>query len=555
MKTEIDLRKVSAEELSLSHTCRTCLATNPDQQMTCIFETELTGDSTSVDIYELLLLLQLKVCISKDDGFPTKICGICLARLVAIEDFRKHCEKVQKYLQKNFVKQTVFQQSTPTKVDDFSESEHSNLDASWHDQTEIKSEDADHFDKHRGVTKPGRKSKDDADFSSDSDLDPSWEPNVDDKAENEGAKDSDKHTTGIKYKCRVCEKSFKYARCRLSHEKTHSKKTNKTTYLCNVCGKGFNHENSLNSHIKKHNTTEKYSCDICQKVFLMKGSLKTHLNVHSNVKAFQCEQCGKNFRQMGALNIHLALHNADRPYKCEFCKESYLRVRDLRRHRLVVHAQTELTVKSLDEQEDSGDQLPVKQEIPQKESSKKKSKNDLPYGCNLCSRTFKLPSSLASHIKTHSEERKFVCNECGVGFKKLAHLKMHVNGVHLRKKAYSCEVCNKSFARVGDRNVHMRSHTEEKPHQCSYCGRGFHLAKALRAHTRQHTGERPFVCIICNAGFTCHKTLTSHTRRQHAGDQQVLTKVDEIAQATLSGSQKETNGSSSLVVCKIDSQA
>ena len=460
MNTEIDLRKVSAEELSLSHTCRTCLATNPDQQMTCIFETELTGDSTSVDIYELLLLLQLKVCvnlydtnkndmwsiqfyilqISKDDGFPTKICGICLARLVAIEDFRKHCEKVQEYLQKNFVKQTVFQQSTPTKVDDFSESEHSNLDASWHDQTEIKSEDADHFDKHRGVTKPGRKSKDDADFSSDSDLDPSWEPNVDDKAENEGAKDSDKHTTGIKYKCRVCEKSFKYARCRLSHEKTHSKKTNKTTYLCNVCGKGFNHENSLNSHIKKHNTTEKYSCDICQKVFLMKGSLKTHLNVHSNVKAFQCEQCGKNFRQMGALNIHLALHNADRPYKCEFCKESYLRVRDLRRHRLVVHAQTELTVKSLDEQEDSGDQLPVKQEIPQKESTKKKSKNDLPYGCNLCSRTFKLPSSLASHIKTHSEERKFVCNECGVGFKKLAHLKMHVNGVHLRKKAYSCEV-------------------------------------------------------------------------------------------------------------------
>ncbi|EAT36083.1 AAEL011807-PB [Aedes aegypti] len=206
----------------------------------------------------------------------------------------------------------------------------------------------------------------------------------------------------------------------------------------------------------------------------------------------------------------------------------------------MVHAQTDITVKELNEAEDTGGE----HETPKGAQKKPK---DLPYACDLCSRSFKLPSSLASHIKVHSEDRKFVCNDCGNGFKKLEHLKMHINTVHLKTKAYSCQVCNKSFARVGDRNVHMRSHAEEKPHQCSYCGRGFHLAKALRAHTRQHTGERPFVCIICNAGFTCHKTLTSHTRKQHAGEQ-ILSKVDEIAQAVLSAPQTEANGSSMSIV-------
>ncbi|XP_019534379.3 zinc finger protein 425 [Aedes albopictus] len=525
MKTELDLQIVCAEKLSISHTCRTCLATDPGQQMTYIFGTELTGDSTSVIIYELLLLL--KQNISKDDGFPTKVCSVCLARLMAIEDFRKHCEKVQIYLQQYFVaEQTALQQSEPPKAEDLSESEHSNLDASWHDQPEVKSEDADHSDD--SVTKPGSKSKDDVEFSSDSEQDPSWEPDIDNKRDIEGGKDSDKHKTGLKYKCQVCEKSFKYVRCKLKHERSHFKRNESNKYLCNKCGKGYVHEGSLKYHLKKHDMTEKYTCDICHKQFLTKTNLKAHITVHCNVKPYQCEQCGKKFRQRGNLNFHLAIHNADKPHKCEFCNESYRKIRDLRRHQLVVHGQTELTIKSLHEQEDSGDELAIKPEVLQKKGTRKRGKNRPTYGCNLCSRTFKVPASLASHIKTHSEERKFVCKECGMGFKKPEHLRMHIDGVHLKKKAFSCEVCNKSFARMGDRNVHMRSHSEERAHQCSYCGRGFHLAKALRAHMRVHTGERPFVCIICNAGFTSYKTLAFHTQQQHPGDQ-VLAKIDEIA--------------------------
>lgn len=636
MKNDIDLNTMGVNNLSISFTCRTCLATDPDQQMTSIFEENKTSGSVPVDLHELLSLLEQK--IARDDGFPSKICSICLDRLVAIDNFRKQCTKVQEYLQEYFIKHRQLEETeTNSSVKHPGDSEHLDPGQTRKLRSEVKavkSEKLESSTKHTDALENDCEPKLEVNSSSDSDLsdvDASWEPHTEIKEENEvpltgteNIKDDrvkcpictktfstiasrrnhmklhsetnayacdecgkafkckrylrihknthvvGDHTCGIcnekfdntskyeyhfkshtaekKYKCRYCEKSFIYIRHRISHEKVHTKKskspTPKRSCLCNICGKEFKHESGLKNHMKKHDAVEKYSCDICQKEFSLKGSLKVHLLVHSNEKAYQCEQCGKKFGQVGNLNYHLALHNAKKSHKCEFCSESYLRIRDLRRHRVMVHAQTDITVKELNEAEDTGGE----HETPKGAQKKPK---DLPYACDLCSRSFKLPSSLASHIKVHSEDRKFVCNDCGNGFKKLEHLKMHINTVHLKTKAYSCQVCNKSFARVGDRNVHMRSHAEEKPHQCSYCGRGFHLAKALRAHTRQHTGERPFVCIICNAGFTCHKTLTSHTRKQHAGEQ-ILSKVDEIAQAVLSAPQTEANGSSMSIVSKAD---
>lgn len=138
----------------------------------------------------------------------------------------------------------------------------------------------------------------------------------------------------------------------------------------------------------------------------------------------------------------------------------------------------------------------------------------LPYMCLQCNRGFKLPSSLASHMKSHNEERKHVCTECGNTFKRAEHLRIHVNGVHLKQKPYPCYLCKKSFAQSGDRNIHMRRHTGkihfvyrlvstlttavtclqlfvglflgEKPHQCTYCLKNFRLRKAMRAHMRIH---------------------------------------------------------------------
>lgn len=100
-------------------------------------------------------------------------------------------------------------------------------------------------------------------------------------------------------------------------------------------------------------------------------------------------------------------------------------------------------------------------------------------------------------------------SQCGNSFKRAEHLRIHINGVHLKQKPYACDLCNKTFAQSGDRNIHKFRHTGEKPHQCQYCKKNFRLLKAMRAHIRIHTGEKPYACEICKMDFMTYNLLAS----------------------------------------------
>ncbi|KAK9766526.1 hypothetical protein K7432_004321 [Basidiobolus ranarum] len=56
-------------------------------------------------------------------------------------------------------------------------------------------------------------------------------------------------------------------------------------------------------------------------------------------------------------------------------------------------------------------------------------------------------------------------------------------------KRYHCTVCQKGFSRPSSLNTHMYSHTGEKPFQCPYegCGRHFSVVSNLRRHTKIHS--------------------------------------------------------------------
>lgn len=122
--------------------------------------------------------------------------------------------------------------------------------------------------------------------------------------------------------------------------------------------------------------------------------------------------------------------------------------------------------------------------------------------CDICQKEFKLQSLLKRHILTHIEEeqakRKHKCDSCEASFKRPEHLKLHVNSVHLKYKPHQCGFpgCDKSFTQIGDRNVHMKIHTDDKPHSCSICQKAFRLMKGLKAHEKIHakdTGEAKIV--------------------------------------------------------------
>ncbi|XP_058823408.1 zinc finger protein 883-like [Topomyia yanbarensis] len=313
------------------------------------------------------------------------------------------------------------------------------------------------------------------------------------------------HDPNKKYKCTYCTKSFIQQHHLLNHERTH---TGKRPFLCNVCGKGFKHEPSFKVHLKIHEGIRTHVCSICSKAFVQRSSYIQHMAKHKNIRTFQCEQCGKSFIQRNSLLAHLKGHSVDRLQRCEPCNTTFSSSKQLTDHNLKLHSER------LMGQEEFGDSLKTEPEKPDvKEKNPTSFYKLMPYACKLCSKSFRLPSSLTTHMKIHNEERKYVCEECGSTFKRAEHLRVHVNGIHLKRKPYSCEVCHKSFAQSGDRNVHMRRHTNEKPHQCTYCGKAFRLAKALRAHVRLHTGEKPFLCVICSMTFISYTALACHTQK------------------------------------------
>lgn len=59
------------------------------------------------------------------------------------------------------------------------------------------------------------------------------------------------------------------------------------------------------------------------------------------------------------------------------------------------------------------------------------------------------------------------------------------------QKKHKCKVCDKRFTRPSSLQTHMYSHTGEKPFSCEVegCGRNFSVVSNLRRHRKVHKGE------------------------------------------------------------------
>lgn len=69
------------------------------------------------------------------------------------------------------------------------------------------------------------------------------------------------------------------------------------------------------------------------------------------------------------------------------------------------------------------------------------------------------------------------------------------------QKKHKCKVCDKRFTRPSSLQTHMYSHTGEKPFACDVegCGRHFSVVSNLRRHKKVHKGEGASVSSVSDA--------------------------------------------------------
>nr|CAD7576708.1 unnamed protein product [Timema californicum] len=132
------------------------------------------------------------------------------------------------------------------------------------------------------------------------------------------------------------------------------------------------------------------------------------------------------------------------------------------------------------------------------------------YMCDYCG-IFFVRKVLERHLKIHTDERPFECEECGRTFKEKTILRKHLR-IHYGERNYMCELCGKKFVSLENLGVHKYCHLDRAimKMKCQFCERKFATRQRLKKHVRTHSGERPHLCEVCCRGFSSKSHLERH---------------------------------------------
>eukprot|EP01125_Pyxidicula_operculata_P005308 TRINITY_DN1907_c1_g1_i2.p1 TRINITY_DN1907_c1_g1~~TRINITY_DN1907_c1_g1_i2.p1 ORF type:complete len:265 (+),score=40.20 TRINITY_DN1907_c1_g1_i2:327-1121(+) len=133
-----------------------------------------------------------------------------------------------------------------------------------------------------------------------------------------------------------------------------------------------------------------------------------------------------------------------------------------------------------------------------------------------CNKTFKYPSALESHLKSH-EVRTYVCAypECGKTFSTNLDLVKH-QSEHRKELGYVCDICSKKYSSSSHLSVHKQSVHKESLFSCSQCHKSFAMLANLKKHIKiEHEGFR-YKCKLCPKEYKWFSGLSRHLKTCHA---------------------------------------
>ncbi|XP_012272257.1 zinc finger protein 93 [Orussus abietinus] len=140
----------------------------------------------------------------------------------------------------------------------------------------------------------------------------------------------------------------------------------------------------------------------------------------------------------------------------------------------------------------------------------------VPFKCSLCDKTYQKWSNLDVHEATHRLDKPYLCDLCGKSFKHSNNLRGHKR-THLdvsKKKRHVCDICGNAYRSRFHLREHMNQHDGNKPYPCEECGKAFYKRIQLRQHKLSH-GLNKYACPVCGMTFNRRGNMNAHLKRHN----------------------------------------